>query len=242
MPKTPEIYGRAAPSPVVSQGQIPSPRRLQRPRMQHQLLPLLTAIASLATGMKLVTHYRRRAPTLYVTFDDGPHPQETPHLLEALDRLDIKATFFIVGQAAERHPNLAKSIASAGHELANHSMSHPWFNRLSMRKHLKEIDSADKLLESFDGRPRHPFRPPHGKLTVFSLAACMFRSQKLVLWHHDSLDYRHTADEVVAYLRSRKIKNGDILLFHDDGSVAREALSQLVPEWKAAGFGFSTIT
>jgi peptidoglycan-N-acetylglucosamine deacetylase len=209
--------------------------------MNYHFLPYLAAIASIMTGMTLVTRLPRRSPTLYLTFDDGPHPQETPRLLETLSRLDIKATFFVVGQAAERHPQLTKAIAEAGHALANHSMTHAWFNRLSVRQQFDEIKSADSVLERFDGKSLHPFRPPHGKWTVSSLVACLLRSQKLVLWSHDSLDYRTTADEVVAYMRSRTIKSGDILLFHDDGPVAREALGNLVPEWKAAGFAFSTI-
>ena len=73
------------------------------------------------------------------------------------------------------------------------------------------------------------------------MAACVLRSQKVVLWTHDSLDFRSAADQVVTHMRSRKINGGDILLFHDDGPVARESLLELVPEWKAAGFGFSTI-
>ncbi len=209
--------------------------------MLHQFLRQLLTIASIVTGLQLVTRLPRRSPTLYLTFDDGPDPQETPRLLEALDRLDIKATFFVIGQAAERHPHLVTAVVRAGHALANHSMTHPWFNRLSMRQQLEEIKSADRVLERFDDKSRHPFRPPHGKLTVFSLVACLFRLQKVVLWSHDSLDYRHSADEVVTYMRSRTIESGDILLFHDDGPVAREALDQLVPDWKAAGFGFSTI-
>ncbi|MGH8863438.1 MAG: polysaccharide deacetylase family protein [Burkholderiales bacterium] len=209
--------------------------------MHHPIVPHLSAVASYLTGMQFLTRLSRRSPTLYLTFDDGPHPQETPLLLATLNRLDIKATFFVVGKAAERHPHLVKAIAEAGHAIANHSMTHPWFNRLSMRRQLEEIRSADRLLENFDGKSRHAFRPPHGKLTVFALVACLLRSQKVVLWSHDSLDYRHTAGEVVTHMRSRTVKSGDILLFHDDGPVAREALGQLVPDWKAAGFGFAAI-
>ena len=183
-----------------------------------------------------------RSPTLYLTFDDGPDPQETPRLLEALNRLDIKATFFVVGRAAESQPDLVTAIVEAGHALANHSMTHPWFNRLAARQQLDEIKSADRVLERFDRKPRHPFRPPHGKWTVFSLVACLLRPQKLVLWTHDSLDYRLPADDVITRMRSRTMRSGDILLFHDDGPVARETLLQLVPDWKAAGFAFSTIS
>lgn len=209
--------------------------------MHHLLLPLLLAFASILTGAGLVTRMPRRTPTLYLTFDDGPHPDETPRLLELLAKLDIKATFFVVGRAAEKYADLAKEISRAGHVLGNHSMTHPWFNRVSMKQQLDEIQTADRVLERVDGKLLHPFRPPHGKWTIFSLFACLFRSQKIVLWAHDSLDYRSSVDQVVAHMRSRKVKSGDILLFHDDGPVAREALAQLVPDWKAAGFQFSAI-
>jgi len=207
----------------------------------HLKQPNLRAIASLATGGRLVTRLPGRSPTLYLTFDDGPHPDETPRLLESLDRFDIRATFFVVGRAAERHPDLVAAIARAGHVIGNHSMTHPRFSRLSVRHQLDEIASADRVLARHDGKTRHPFRPPYGSWTFLSTAACVLRSQKVVLWSHDSLDYRSPADQVVAHMRSREIRGGDILLFHDDGPVARESLQELVPEWRAAGFGFSTI-
>lgn len=209
--------------------------------MRKLFRSLLVDFISILTGRRLVTRLPRSSQTLYLTFDDGPDPRETPRLLELLAQFDIKATFFMVGQTAERHPLVAKAIANAGHTIANHSMSHPWFNRLSMRQQIQEIEAADKGLERYDGNPRHLFRPPHGKWTVFTLVACLLRSQKLVLWSHDSLDHRLSAEHVIAHLRSRTIRSGDILLFHDDGPVARETLRQLVPEWKLAGFGFSAL-
>ena len=209
--------------------------------MRQLFLARLLDVISVITGRRLVTRLPRPAPTLYLTFDDGPDPIETPRLLELLEQFDIKATFFMVGRTAEHQPRIVRDIAAAGHTIANHSMTHPWFNRLSMRQQLEEIESADRELERCDGKARHPFRPPHGKWTVFALVACLFRSQKLVLWSHDSLDYRLPADHVIARLRSRPIRSGDILLFHDDGPVARETLRHLVPEWKSAGFGFAAL-
>jgi peptidoglycan/xylan/chitin deacetylase (PgdA/CDA1 family) len=199
------------------------------------------AIASAATAGRIVGRLPVRERALYLTFDDGPHPDETPRLLAVLAELGVKATFFLLGRAVEEHPEVVRGIVRAGHAIANHSMNHPWFDRLSARRQLEEIASADRVLESYDGKHRHPFRPPHGKVTLFALAACLLRLQRTVLWTHDSLDYRLPADAVVAHLRSRTMRNGDILLFHDDGAVARQALRQLVPAWKAAGFGFGTI-
>ncbi len=209
--------------------------------MRQLFLSRLVDMISIITGRRLVTRLPQRAPTLYLTFDDGPDPRETPLLLELLAQFDIKVTFFMVGRTAEKQPQVARAIADAGHTIANHSMTHPWFNRLSMRQQIWEIESADKALEHFDGNLRHLFRPPHGKWTLFTLVTCLLRSQKLVLWSHDSLDYRLSVDDVIAHLRSRTIRSGDILLFHDDGPVARETLRRLVPGWKMAGFGFSAL-
>ena len=202
----------------------------------------LLFIASVLTGMRMVTRLPQRAPTLYLTFDDGPDPDETPRLLDTLRRHDVKATFFVIGHAASAFPGLMEEITGAGHRLGNHSMSHAWFNRISARRQLEEISATDRILERFDGKALHPFRPPHGKLTLSLMFISLFRWQRIAMWTHDSLDYRVSADDVVAGMRAANVRSGDILLFHGDGPVAREALEQLVPAWKTAGFSFATIT
>jgi peptidoglycan/xylan/chitin deacetylase (PgdA/CDA1 family) len=192
--------------------------------------------------MQLLKRMPRHLRALYLTFDDGPDPEETPRLLDMLGRLEARATFFLLGREAERYPELVRMIVEAGHALGNHSMTHPWFDRISWREQLDEIRQSDAVLKKFDGNDVHPFRPPHGRGTVFAMATCMIRRQKLVLWSHDSRDYCESAGQVLSSLQSKAMRNGDILLFHDDGPVARQALSRLLPVWKSAGFQFPTIS
>ena len=202
---------------------------------------VLLSLASIVTCMRIVTRLPARTPTLYLTFDDGPDPCETPRLLEVLDRHGVQATFFVLGETAKTHPALTEAIVRAGHLLGNHSATHARFNRISIRRQFHEIATTDRILERFDGKAVHPFRPPHGKLTLGQLMIGLLRWQRIALWTHDSLDYRMPVSDVVARLRAANVRSGDILLFHGDGPVAGAALEQLLPQWKGAGFGFAAV-
>lgn len=181
---------------------------------------------------------RRRVPAdprIFLTFDDGPHPEHTPQLLQVLDHYGARATFFMLGSALERHTEVAARVHAAGHRLANHSTTHAWFHRLSWRQQRAEIAHTGALLRTVDARERHWFRPPHGRVSGAVLAAALLRRVPTALWTTDSLDYRLDATGVIAHLRTRGVHGGDILLFHDDAPVAALALQVLLPEWRARG-------
>ncbi len=175
---------------------------------------------------------------LYLTFDDGPDPQHTPAVLELLQRHDAKAVFFLIGSNAERHPELVRSIVEAGHHVGNHSMTHPWFNRIAAAAQRLEISAADRVLERFDGQALHPFRPPHGRATLDSVLEMRRRGQTMLLWSYDSRDFMLGGAELTERLRTAPLRAGDVLLFHDDGAAAVQALETLLPIWKRAGFRF----
>ena len=180
--------------------------------------------------------------SLYLTFDDGPHPEFTPVLLDLLAEHDAKASFFLIGQQVERYPMLAKSIADAGHTLGNHSYSHPHFEQLASSEQFGEIARTDELLCAVDGRPRHMFRPPRGVLPLSMVLRCMRERRRICIWSYDTHDYsRKSVDEVLPLLESNAVRSGDILLMHDDGGLALELLRVLLPEWKRQGFGFRAL-
>lgn len=181
--------------------------------------------------------------TLYLTFDDGPHPQHTPVLLDLLASCEVKASFFLIGQLAERHAALVERIVAYGHTLGNHTYSHPQFGRLGIDEQLREIDRCDQVLAAFDGLPRHPFRPPRGELSPGLLWRCHRRRQLVVYWSRDSLDYRtrRPAAELVGLLQDDPPVAGDILLLHDDADRAIEMMRRLLPGWRQAGFRFATL-
>ena len=111
-----------------------------------------------------MTHGVRARRTLHLTFDDGPHPAHTAELLDLLAEHGATATFFVIGEQAERHPDMMRRIVQGGHMLGNHSWSHPRFETLGLDAQREEIARTDKLLSDHDGRMRHDFRPPRGVL------------------------------------------------------------------------------
>ena len=186
----------------------------------------------------LVTTAGSRAQRgLYLSFDDGPHPEHTPRLLDLLAEHGAKATFFLIGNQIQANAALVGRIAAEGHTLGNHSMNHPQFEQLSLMEQLEEVEQTDRLLSSIDGRPRHSFRPPRGVLPLPMLARFFRQRHRIDYWSYDSLDYsRRPAAELVEVIRNHPVRPGDIILMHDDSSISLEMLHTLIPAWKAEGF------
>ncbi len=175
--------------------------------------------------------------SLYLTFDDGPHPEFTPPLLDLLAEHDAKASFFLIGQQIERHPELARRIAAEGHTLGNHSFSHPRFETLSLHEQFEEIHRTDQLLSAVSGRDRHGFRPPRGVLSLPMIARCIRERRRILYWSYDSLDYsRRPAPELLDAIDRHPVRPGEIVLMHDDSRLSLDLLRDLIPRWKAAGF------
>ncbi len=180
--------------------------------------------------------------TVYLTFDDGPDPEHTAQLLDLLARHDAKATFFLLGRDVLQSPELVRRILAEGHAIGNHSMTHPRMKSIGLTELWSEVDRADAVLERFDGRRRHLFRPPNGRLTLGMVLACLWRRQPLVLWTIDSLDYKLEPEGVVQHLSQRRPRAGDVILFHDDVACAGRALESLLPIWKQAGLRFAALS
>lgn len=204
-------------------------------------MPAAREIVSWMTLGRISVRVPGRPRDLFLTFDDGPHPEHTRRLLATLHRHDALATFFVIGKALAEHPDVAAEVYAAGHRLGNHSTTHPWFNRISWRRQGDEIEQTERGLRTIDGAERHLFRPPHGRVSGACVARTLASSLRISLWTTDSLDYRLSASEVVAHLRATGVRGGDILLFHDDAAVAADALEVLLPEWRAAGFSFAEL-
>ncbi len=146
---------------------------------------------------------------VYLTFDDGPIPESTPFILDTLKEFGAKATFFMVGENVERHPELYKRILDEGHQVGNHTHNHMGSLRHYIVTYYNNVEKANELIHS------HLFRPPHGWMWLGAYNM-LRRKYKIVMWDLVTRDYSHLLNafdvlrNVVLYSR-----NGSIITFHD---------------------------
>lgn len=178
-------------------------------------VPAASAVlAPLATALGIP----RRLETgrgIALTFDDGPHPQGTPAVLELLDRAGVRATFYLVGEQVDRSPSLAAEIAAAGHEVAVHGYRHINLLRRSPGALLADYDRAASVIGEATGSELRSYRPPYG---IFSLGALRLARERWEpqLWTHWGRDWEVRATpESIARLATRKVGQGDVVLLHD---------------------------
>lgn len=146
---------------------------------------------------------------VYLTFDDGPVPEITPWVLDTLDIYDIKATFFMVGQNAERYPELLEEVRRRGHRIGNHTMHHLQGSKVTTKRYLLDISRADQILKT------PLFRPPHGWLR-WRQCLGMRGKYRLVMYDLVTRDYswRLTSSDVFENVR-RLVRDGSVIVFHD---------------------------
>lgn len=179
-----------------------------------------------------------------LTFDDGPHPEHTPRILDVLARHGAGATFFIQAMEAEKYPDLVRRMLAAGHEIGNHGYAHPDARRVPLVEYLADVDRARGAIEGIAGKPLpRLFRPPYGNLTPRSLWSLVRRGYRIVLWSADLNDsFIPTADELVAHARALEVQPGQILLLHEDYAQTVEALPQILDLLAARGHTFVTVS
>jgi peptidoglycan-N-acetylglucosamine deacetylase len=164
-----------------------------------------------------------------LTFDDGPNPPYTLQVLDILDKYDVEATFFLIGKNVEAHPEVAREIVERGHQIGNHSFTHPDLLKLSGAQIAQEIDTTTKIIETETGVRPKIFRPPHGFRDPIVLAKAKERNLTVVEWSVMARDWKNPGAEVIADRIVKKIHNGAIILLHDgDGIVKGGDRSQSV--------------
>lgn len=164
-----------------------------------------------------------------LTFDDGPDPRSTPAILDGLDRLGWKATFFVLGSQVRRAPELLDEILARGHELGVHGDRHVSHLRRPAQWTVADVTSARDLIEGRTGRPLRWFRPPYGAMAASSLVAARRTGLQTVLWTTWGRDWREqaTAESVVADVTATWRPGATVLLHDSDVTSAPGA-------WRAA--------
>lgn len=179
-----------------------------------------------------------------LTFDDGPDPRSTPAILDTLDRLGWRATFFCLGSQASSSPGLVRDLVDRGHEIGVHGYEHTSHIRRPAAWTVPDVRRARDMLEGISGVPAHWFRPPYGALSTSALAASRRSGLQLVLWTTWGKDWKSGATglNVAAHIR-RTFRPGATVLLHDSDVTsapgswrsALDALPYLADEWNAAG-------
>lgn len=182
-------------------------------------------------------------PVVALTFDDGPHPEYTPRLLDILRHNGVRATFYVIGRNVETYPEIARRIVSEGHEIANHSWSHPPLTSVGAARLRQEMEKTSEAIARATGRRPTNMRPPYGAIND-RVRQSILRDHGLdvIMWSCDPLDWKRPGAEVVRQRMVDGATPGGILLAHDIHPGTIEAMPGTIRDLKAKGYGFATVS
>lgn len=170
-----------------------------------------------------------------LTFDDGPHPEYTPIILDLLQESRAHAAFFVVGEKSVQHPEIVRRILHEGHALGTHSMTHPNMRQISPRRAMAEVRNGRAAVEQIVGAAVPLFRPPMGRLTSAIAAVVRDDSWSTWLWSVDSYDWKPAATPRSILQACISAQPGDVVLLHDNLESTVEATRLLTEHFYAAG-------
>jgi peptidoglycan/xylan/chitin deacetylase (PgdA/CDA1 family) len=192
------------------------------------------AISSIKTDQKVVA----------LTFDDGPLNPYTSEILDILKKHDIKATFFVVGENVQSHPTLFKRIIDEGHEIGNHTWSHPMLKFKSAAYIRDQIERTDKAIRDQGYTGTTHFRCPYGLRPKALTGVLEDMGKEHILFNVDPTDWRRPPSETIAKRVLNQTHPGSIVLMHDGGGKRAhtvEALETVISELSAKGYSFVTV-
>lgn len=180
---------------------------------------------------------KRSRKAVALTFDDGPNPNTTPVALELLKKYNAKGTFFMVGKAVAGNEEIIKQVVAEGHQIGNHSWSHPLLTKISLEQAKSQINDTTEALKKASAQDVHIMRPPYGGINATIQAAV---DQSFILWDVDTLDWknRNTASIMKEV---RKARPGSIILMHDVHQTSINALPSVLQYLTEQGFELVTI-
>lgn len=175
--------------------------------------------------MGTVTHVSTNDPVVALTFDDGPHPQFTPRLLEILETYQVRATFFVVGEAVQRYPEVVRRAVQGGHAIGNHSWDHPSFPLITGAERRRQIRACASAIAPYGGH--RLFRPPYGYQTMTSRLDALWLGYQVIAWSVDAEDWLNRDVHFMTERVESLIQPGSVVLFHD--AIYRSM--QVVPQY-----------
>src|ERR1700760_1863656 len=182
-------------------------------------------------------------PYIAMTFDDGPSAENTPRLLEMLKQRNIKATFFLIGQNVVSNPDLVRRILADGHEIGNHSWTHPQLSKLSDDRVTAEITQTQDAIKDASGFTPRLLRPPYGAITPRQREWVENRfGLNIILWSVDPLDWKKPGASVITQRILSQVRPGAIVLSHDIHKQTVDAMPATLDGLIAKGYKFVTVS
>ena len=197
------------------------------------------AISGHCTAEPAAAIVNENGPVIALTFDDGPYPKVTGHILDVLEKNGVCATFFVLGSRIEGHEDMLTRMDELGCEIGNHSFSHADLTRLSKADCQRELSDTDAEIRRVTGHEASVVRPPYGyyNKTVMSAA-----ERPLILWTVDTNDWRGKAPGEIADYVIQQAKEGSVILMHDQQTQTADAMEMIIPTLIEEGFRFVTVS
>jgi len=202
-----------------------------------------TAAQAAAGTLELpIYSVERSNKVVSLTFDAAWGNEDTQELIDILGRYNIRATFFIVGEWVDKYPESVKALADAGHEVMNHSNTHPHMTQLSKEQMIAEVCACDDKIEAITGIRPILFRPPYGDYNNTVIEAMRESGHYTIQWDVDSLDWKEiSAGEILERVLS-KAREGSIILFHNAAKHTPEALAGIIEGLMQEGYSFLPVS
>lgn len=213
---------------------------------------VLIAIANMSTAQILPTSSSERALPIYnvkteenkvaLTMNCAWSADDIDRILETLEKNEVKITFFIVGEWAEKYPEAVKKIYEAGHEIGTHSNTHPHVEQLSAEKNLEEIKLGIEKLQKITGEQTRLYRTPYGEYNDTVINTARENGYYTIQWNIDTLDYKGlTGDEMWGRIKE-KLQKGSIILTHNGTEHTADSLDMLLKNIKTNGYQVTTVS
>ena len=178
----------------------------------------------------------REDKVISISFDASWGGDQTMGILDLLDEYNAKATFFLVGIWVDKYPELVKEIHDRGHEIGNHSDSHPHMTQISESKMRQELKGMSDKLEAITGERPTLFRPPYGDYNNAVVTVSRAEGYECVQWSVDSLDWKNRGVQDLITRATKNVQQGDIILFHNDSQYILDALPTVLKTYQEQGF------
>ncbi len=163
-------------------------------------------------------------------------------ILNTLEQNNVKITFFTVGDWVDKNPDAVKKIAKAGHEIGNHSDTHPHVNNLSSEENKKQIEACSKKIETLTGNKTTLYRAPYGEYNNVVIRSAREVNHTAIQWNIDTLDYTGLTGQDMWARVSPKLSNGSIILMHNGTTHTADSLDMLIKNIKSSGYEITTVS